>query len=425
MVFVIQGTQRGDEGKGKITDYIAQKMDIVCRFQGGNNAGHSIVVNGNRYALSSLPSGIISSNITNIIANGCVVNPDALIKEISTLKEKGINKFNLLISNKAHIIMPYHIDLDGAYEVLLGNESIGTTKKGIGPCYMDKASRIGIRFGDLLEPEYLKKRLTTALIIKNKELEMCNKPTYKFEDLYSHLLELAKILKPHIVDTSIVLNEAINDKKQILFEGAQGTMLCLENGTYPFVTSSSPIASSVPLNAGISPKNIDKVIGIVKAYTTRVGEGPFVTELHDKVADNIRELGHEYGVVTHRPRRVGYLDLVVVKQACRLGGIDYLAMMLVDVLTGIKPLKICVSYELDGKIIDYVPSTISEVTRCKPIYKDFCGRDEDISNINNFYNLPKECQNYLNFIEEYLKTPIAFVSVGPEREKTIIKKDTF
>jgi adenylosuccinate synthase len=425
MVFVIQGTQWGDEGKGKITDYIAQKMDIVCRFQGGNNAGHSIVVDGVRYALSSLPSGIISPKITNVIANGCVVNPDALIKEINTLKEKGITQFNLFISNKAHIIMPYHIDLDGAYETLLGEESIGTTKKGIGPCYMDKASRIGLRFGDLLEPEYLKKRLSTALIIKNKELEMVNKPPYKFEDLYEHLLEIGKKLKSHIIDTSMFLNQAIEDKKQILFEGAQGTMLCLDNGTYPFVTSSSPIASSVPLNAGISPKDINKVVGIVKAYTTRVGEGPFVTELHDKMGDKIRELGHEYGVVTHRPRRVGYLDLVVVKQACRLGGIDYLAMMLVDVLTNIQPLKICVAYELDGKIIDYVPSTISEVTRCKPIYKDFAGWTEDITNVTKFSELPIECQNYLNFIEDFLKTKIAFVSVGPEREKTIIKKDIF
>lgn len=423
MVYVIEGTQWGDEGKGKITDYIAQKMDIVVRFQGGNNAGHSIVVNNVRYALSSLPSGIISPKITNIIANGCVVNPKALVEEIQTLKKEGVSSFKLFISNRAHLIMPYHLDLDGAYEEVLSKNSIGTTKKGIGPCYMDKAARRGIRFGDLLEKEYLKERLSNALLIKNLELKMLGRKTYDFNSLYEELLHYSDILKPYIIDTSIYLNDAIKQNKNILFEGAQGAMLCIENGTYPYVTSSSPLASSVPINAGIPPKAINKTIGVLKAYTTRVGEGPFISEIHNKLGDIIREKGHEYGVVTHRSRRVGYLDLVVVKQACRLSSIDGLSIMLLDVLSNISPLKICVGYKLNDKEIDYIPSTISELERCEPIYEEFKSWDKDISKCTTYEELPSEAKTYLEFIEKYLDTPIAFISVGPEREKTIIKQE--
>lgn len=423
MVFVIEGTEWGDEGKGKICDYLAQKMDIVVRHQGGNNAGHSVVVNGVRYALQSLPSGIINENITNVIANGCVINPKALIEEMERIKEKGIKHFNLLISNRAHIIMPYHLDLDGAYEEVLSKDKIGTTKKGIGPCYMDKMARIGLRMGDLLEPDYLKERLLDALAIKNIELKAFGKKPYEFEPLYNDLLTYGKILKPFITDTSLFLNLAIQEKKKILFEGAQANMLCIENGTYPYVTSSSPLASSVPLDAGIPPQYVSNVIGILKAYATRAGEGPFVTELKNELGDKIREIGHEYGVVTGRPRRIGYLDLVIVKQAVRLSGISYLAVMLIDVLTNFSPLRICVGYSLDGQEIDYVPSTISELKRCQPIYKEFLGWSRDISNCHSFAELPIECKNYLSFIEDYLHTPIALISVGPERKQTIIKEE--
>ncbi len=425
MVFVIEGLQWGDEGKGKITDYLAQHMDIVVRHQGGNNAGHSLVVNNVRYALKSLPSGIISPNIINIIANGCVVNLTSMLEELNVLKSQGITNYNLYISNRAHIIMPYHIDMDGAYEELLSNNKIGTTKKGIGPCYMDKAARLGIRVGDLLEKEYLKERLNNVLPIKNKELEMLGKKQYSVEELYGIYSKIGDELKSHIIDTSRFLLDSIDQGKKILFEGAQGAMLCIDNGTYPFVTSSSPLANSVSINASIPSKSIDKVVGIMKAYTTRVGAGPFVSELNNEIGDKIREIGHEFGTVTKRPRRIGYLDLVVVKNSIRISGTNYIALMLLDVLTNIKPLKVCVNYELDGKIIDYIPSTISEVNRCKPIYKEFDSWDEDISKIKNYDDLPLNCKKYIEFIEEYTGIKVAFISVGPKREETIIKEDIF
>lgn len=425
MVFVVEGLQWGDEGKGKITDYLAQHMDIVVRHQGGNNAGHSLVVNNVRYALKSLPSGIISANIINVIANGCVVNLTSMLEELNVLKFQGITNYNLYISNRAHIIMPYHIDLDGAYEELLSNNKIGTTKKGIGPCYMDKAARLGIRVGDLLELDYLKERLNNVLPIKNKELEMLGKKTYSVEELYNIYTKIGKELKPHIIDTSRFLLDSIDQNKKILFEGAQGAMLCIDNGTYPFVTSSSPLANSVSINASIPPKSINKIVGIMKAYTTRVGAGPFVSELNNEIGDKIREIGHEFGTVTKRPRRIGYLDLVVVKNSIRISGTNYIALMLLDVLTGITPLKICVNYELDEKIIDYIPSTINEVNRCKPIYKEFEPWIEDITKIKNYSDLPTNCKKYIEFIEEYTNTKIAFISVGPKREETIIKEDIF
>lgn len=425
MVFVIEGLQWGDEGKGKITDYLAQHMDIVVRHQGGNNAGHSLVVNNVRYALKSLPSGIISPNIVNIIANGCVVNLTSMLEELNVLKSQGITNYNLYISNRAHIIMPYHIDMDGAYEELLSNNKIGTTKKGIGPCYMDKAARLGIRVGDLLEKDYLMERLNNVLPIKNKELEMLGKKQYSVEELYDIYSKIGDELKTHIIDTSRFLLDSIDQDKKILFEGAQGAMLCIDNGTYPFVTSSSPLANSVSINASIPSKSIDKVVGIMKAYTTRVGAGPFVSELNNEIGDKIREIGHEFGTVTKRPRRIGYLDLVVVKNSIRISGTNYIALMLLDVLTNIKPLKVCVNYELDGKIIDYIPSTISEVNRCKPIYKEFDSWIEDISKIKNYDDLPLNCKKYIEFIEEYTGIKVAFISVGPKREETIIKEDIF
>lgn len=424
MIYVIEGTQWGDEGKGKITDYLGQKMDIIVRHQGGNNAGHTIVIGDDKFALSALPSGIVNPNITNVIASGVVLNIPQLIRELTMVKEKGL-PFKLLISNRAHIIMPYHVDLDGAYEGLLSKHKIGTTKKGIGPCYQDKASRRGIRVGDLLEPSYLKERLASCLLIKNMELKLFGKDIYDFNFLYKKLIQYGELLKPYITDTSKFLNKAIKENKNILFEGAQGSMLCLNYGTYPYVTSSSPLANSVPLNAGIPPKSIDKVIGIMKAYTTRVGEGPFVTELHDKTADLIRTRGHEYGTVTRRPRRVGYLDLMVVKHTVELSGMDSVAIMLLDVLTGVKNLNVCVGYKLDGQEIDYIPSTIKELERVKPIYRSFPSWHEDITKVRNYDDLPKEAKEYIEFIESFLGVPACLISVGPERNDTIIKHDLF
>ncbi len=424
MIYVIEGTQWGDEGKGKITDYLGQKMDIIVRHQGGNNAGHTIVIGEDKFALSALPSGIVNPNITNVIASGVVLNISQLIRELTMVKEKGL-PFKLLISNRAHIIMPYHVDLDGAYEGLLSKHKIGTTKKGIGPCYQDKAARRGIRVGDLLEPSYLKERLASCLLIKNMELKLFGKEIYDFNSLYKKLIQYGELLKPYITDTSKFLNKAIKENKNILFEGAQGSMLCLNYGTYPYVTSSSPLANSVPLNAGIPPKSIDKVIGIMKAYTTRVGEGPFVTELHDKTANLIRTRGHEYGTVTRRPRRVGYLDLMVVKHTVELSGMDSVAIMLLDVLTGVKDLNVCVGYKLDGQEIDYIPSTIKELERVVPIYRSFPSWHEDITKVRNYDDLPKEAKEYIEFIESFLGVPACLISVGPERNDTIIKHDLF
>lgn len=422
---VVEGSQWGDEGKGKITDYLAMKADVVVRFQGGNNAGHTIVFDGHKYALKLLPSGIFNPHIKNVLANGMVINPKALLEELKGIEEKGFTNYQLFISDRAHILMPYHLDLDGAYESKLSDNKIGTTKKGIGPCYTDKAARFGLRMGDLLNPIELKERLKNTLNIKNMELEMLDLKPYDLENLYQELLAYAEKLKPHICDTSILLNHEIELDSKILFEGAQGMMLCLDHGTYPYVTSSCPAASSVPLNAGIAPKFIDKVLGICKAYTTRVGEGPFPSELFNSIGDDIRERGHEYGTVTKRPRRIGYLDSVVINHARRCSGIDYIALMLLDVLSGIEELKICTHYELDGEVIDYIPSSLASYQKCKPCYITLKGWKEDITQVTSFEELPLEAQEYIKKIEELTKTKVALFSVGPDRKQTIIIEEIF
>ena len=422
---VVVGIQWGDEGKGKMTDYLGQKADVVVRFQGGNNAGHTITFGGNKYALQSIPSGIFNPRIKNVMANGMVINPKAAIAELEGLKQRGITDFQLFISDRAAVIMPYHIMLDGAYETLKGGKNIGTTKKGIGPAYTDKYNRIGIRIGDLLDKEYFAERLKDALLQKNMELKMLGLEPLDYDTLYNEYIEYGEILKPYVCDTSILLNKEVEAGKKILFEGAQGVMLCIENGTYPFVTSSSPTAASVPLGAGLAPRYIDKALGICKAYTTRVGAGPFPTEIEGDLANYIRERGHEYGTVTGRPRRVGYLDAVALRHACRVSGINYLSIMLFDVLSGLKTVKICTGYELDGKEIDYVPATLSALERCKPIFIELPGWDEEITDIRDYEKLPNNAKQYLRKIEELTNTEIAIVSVGPDRTQTIIKKDIF
>lgn len=424
-IVVCEGSQWGDEGKGKVTDYLAQNADVVVRFQGGNNAGHTIIFNGNKYALRLIPSGIFSKNTKNVLANGMVINPKAFFEELKMIEDAGFKEYQLYISNRAHVIMPYHIDLDGAFEEFLSDEKIGTTKKGIGPCYTDKASRIGIRIGDLLDPEQLRKRLATTLVYKNMELKMFNKPTYDFDKLYNECLEWGKKLKPFVCDTSILLNEEIKNNSKILFEGAQGAMLCLDHGTYPYVTSSSPTASSIPLNCGIPPYEVKTVLGIAKAYTTRVGEGPFPTELVNELGSKIREKGHEYGTVTKRPRRIGYFDAVALNHAIRISGIKYLSIMLFDVLSNIDDLKICYAYELDGKMINYIPSTLDEYQKCKPLYLNMKSWNEDISNVKSYEELPENAKAYLKKIEELTNTKVAMFSVGPDRTQTVVLKDLF
>lgn len=422
---VVVGSQWGDEGKGKITDFLACHADVVVRSQGGNNAGHTISFGGKKFALQSIPSGIFNPNIKNVMANGMVINPKAMLEELKGLEERGITKYQIFISNRAHIIMPYHILLDGAYESLKKDNKIGTTKKGIGPCYADKANRIGIRVADFINEDSFKKCLENTLPIKNRELESLGIAPLNLMDIFNEYKEYAKKIKPYVCDTSILLEEEIEKNSKILFEGAQGCMLCLDHGTYPYVTSSSPTASSVPLNCGIAPSFINKVLGVAKAYNTRVGEGPFPTEIHDELGSYIRERGHEYGTVTKRPRRVGWFDSVVLNHTRRVSGINYLAIMLFDVLSGLDKVKICRAYELDGKEINYIPASLDEYARCKPIYVELDGWKEDITNVHSYDELPQNAKNYLKKIEELTKTKIAMISVGPDRMQTMVLHDMF
>lgn len=422
---VIVGVQWGDEGKGKMTDFLAQRADVVVRYQGGNNAGHTITFGGQKYALQSIPSGIFTPRIKNFMANGMVINPKAAIEELEKLNSRGITDYQLHISNRATVIMPYHMELDGAYEALKGGKQIGTTKKGIGPAYADKYSRVGIRMGDLLDKEYFAERLHDALLQKNLELKSLGKPEMDFDALYSEYLAYGEKLRPYICDTARLLNDEVKKGSKILFEGAQGVMLCIEHGTFPFVTSSSPTAASVPLCTGIAPKYIDHALGICKAYTTRVGAGPFPTEIDGPLADQIRERGHEFGTVTGRPRRVGYLDTVALRHACMVSGIDFLSVMLFDVLSGLETIKICDAYELDGKLIDYVPSTLSDYERCKPHYVELKGWQEDITNVRNYEDLPETAKAYLSKIEELTGVEVAVISVGPDRTQTIQRRELF
>ena len=418
---VIVGTGWGDEGKGKITDYLSKKFDICVRFQGGNNAGHTIKFNNNKYALNLIPSGIFNQNIQNIMSNGMVIDLKALVNEIDILKSKGFDCENLHISDRAHVLFPYHIQLDEIFENIKGNDKVGTTKKGIGPCYTDKAMRIGIRIGDLLNKDSFYKKLSQNVEYVNKLLSIFNSTTFNVNELYNEYTSYANIIKPHIKDTSLFLMNALNENKKILFEGAQGIMLCLDHGTYPYVTSSSPSAASVALNCGIPPQSIQKVLGITKSYATRVGEGVFPTEIFSDISNTIRETAHEYGTTTGRARRIGWLDTVVLKHGKRISGITDLAITLLDVLTGFEKLKICTSYMLDGKEIDYIPSTIEELNKCKPVYIELDGWYEDISNVKSFNNLPKNAKNYIHKIEEITGINVSIISVGPDREQTIEK----
>lgn len=418
---VVVGSQWGDEGKGKITDYFATRADMVVRYQGGNNAGHTVVFGGNKYSLQSIPSGIFNPKTVNVMGNGMVVNPVSVIAELEKLHDRGITDYQLFISTRAAMVMPWHSVLDGAYEAGLGKALIGTTKKGIGPAYSDKYSRIGLRMGDLLEPDYFRERLDAALAVKNRELEMLGLPTFDPQQVFDQYMELAKVLGPMITDTSRMVNDALNTPdKRVLFEGAQGMMLCIEHGTYPYVTSSSPSASSVPVGAGIAPKWVRNAIGVAKAYCTRVGSGPFPTELFDEIGDGIRERGHEYGTVTGRPRRIGWFDAVVGRYTAELGGLSHWAVMLLDVLSGLDTIKICVAYDLDGKQIQSPPSTIASLARCKPVYIEMPGWTEDITGIKEFDKLPENAKAYVRKLEEVTGVPVGMISVGPDREQTII-----
>lgn len=425
--YVVVGLQYGDEGKGKITDVLSAKSDYVVRFQGGDNAGHTVYVGDEKFVLHLLPSGVLQCKGKCIIANGVVVNPKAFMREIGQLESKGMRTDHVYISRRAHVIMPYHIALDTFREEEKGGTEIGTTKKGIGPCYEDKIARVGIRMVDLLNPEVLREKIEKNLRVKNSLFEKYfEKPTMDLDEIYNEFLEIGQQLKHRIVDTEVELNEAIKQGKNVLFEGAQALMLDIDFGTYPYVTSSSPTTGGVCSGAGVPPTALQNLIGVSKAYTTRVGNGPFPSELNDELGEQMRKVGNEFGATTGRPRRCGWLDLVSLKHACMINGINNLVITKLDVLTGIKPLKIVTHYRTeDGKIIDYFTSSTTKLYHYEPIYKELEGWDEDISHARSYDELPHNAKAYIEFIEEYLGINVYLVSVGPERSQNIIRKELF
>ena len=418
---VVVGTQWGDEGKGKITDFLSENAEVIARYQGGDNAGHTIQFDGETYKLHLIPSGIFYKDKISVIGNGVVVNPKALIKELAYLNERGITTDNLRISDRAHVILPYHIQLDQLQEDSKGDQKIGTTIKGIGPAYMDKAARIGIRMADLLDKEIFEERLRINLEEKNRSfVKMYDSTAIEFEDIFEEYYQYGQEIKQYVCDTSVVLNDALDDGKRVLFEGAQGVMLDIDQGTYPFVTSSNPVAGGVTIGSGVGPSKIDKVVGVCKAYTSRVGDGPFPTELFDEVGQQIRDIGREYGTTTGRPRRIGWFDTVVMRHSKRVSGITNLSLNSIDVLSGLETVKICTAYERNGEEILYYPASLKELAECTPIYEELPGWSEDITACRTLAELPENARNYVHRISELVGVRISTFSVGPDREQTNI-----
>lgn len=421
---VIVGSQWGDEGKGKMTDYLSQNADLIVRYQGGNNAGHTIVFDGKTFKLHLIPSGIFFTDKLSVIGNGVVVNPQALVEELAYLKDQGVDPSGLRISSRAHVTLPYHILLDKCQEKAKGEHKVGTTNKGIGPTYMDKVSRIGIRIADLLDADTFAAKLKANLAEKNQLFEkLYDVEPLKFEDIYDKFYDLGQQIKQYVTDTSVLVNDALDNGKNVLFEGAQGVMLDVDHGTYPYVTSSNPIAGGVTTGVGVGPSKVQTVLGICKAYSTRVGDGPFPTELMDATGDYIRETGHEYGTVTKRPRRIGWFDSVAMRHAKRVSGVNALSLNLLDVLTGLDTIKICTAYEINGEKIDYYPANLNDLAACKPVYEELPGWTEDITHVTHFENLPANTQNYLKRLSELTGIALSTVSVGPDRLQTIILTD--
>lgn len=423
---VVVGTQWGDEGKGKITDYLAENSELVARYQGGNNAGHTIVIKENTYKLHLIPSGIFYKEKICVIGNGMVIDPKALIEELDYLHNNGFTTDNLKISNRAHLIMPYHIKIDVVEEDLRGPNKIGTTKKGIGPAYMDKAARIGIRVADLLEEDEFRKKVERNVKEKNKLFEKYYETTgFDAEEIIADYTKYREVIKHYVTDTSVILNDAIDQDRRVLFEGAQGVMLDIDQGTYPFVTSSSPVAGGVTIGSGVGPTKIHHVVGVSKAYTTRVGDGPFPTELDNEIGERIRRVGNEYGTTTGRPRRVGWFDSVVVRHARRVSGITELSLNSIDVLTGINPLRICVAYNYKGKIMEEFPASLNILAECEPVYEELAGWTNDITGVQSLDDLPPEARHYVERVSQLTGIPIAILSVGPKREQTIMLRSVF
>lgn len=423
---VVVGTQWGDEGKGKITDFLSEHAEVVARYQGGNNAGHTIIFGGVKYKLHLIPSGIFYKEKICVIGNGLVVDPKALLEELKYLHDRGVSTDNLRVSNRAHVILPYHLKQDELEEASKGDNKIGTTKKGIGPAYMDKAARIGIRMADLLDREAFKEKLERNLAQKNRLFEkMYDTEGFSVEEIFEEYFEYGQQIAQYVCDTSVVLNDALDNNHRVLFEGAQGVMLDIDHGTYPFVTSSNPIAGGVTVGTGVGPAKVTRVVGVCKAYTSRVGDGPFPTELHDEIGHQIREVGREYGTTTGRPRRVGWFDSVVVRHARRVSGLTDLSLNSIDVLTGIPTLKICVAYKYNGEVIDEVPANLNILAKCEPVYEELPGWTEDITGVRALDELPENARKYVERVSELTGIQLSMFSVGPDRNQTNIVRNVY
>lgn len=423
---VLIGTQWGDEGKGKVTDFLAEKADVVVRYQGGTNAGHTLNVAGEVFKLHLIPSGILYPGKTCVIGNGVVLDPAALVKEMVGLQERNIDLTQLRISDRAHLVMPYHRLLDELDEKQRGDGKIGTTLRGIGPAYMDKVNRVGIRVADLLDEVELREKLSAILEVKNMLLaKVYGEEPFSVDRIVEEFRQYAEILRPHVTDSSVLLDALILQNKKVLFEGAQGTMLDLDHGTYPYVTSSSPTAGGACSGTGVGPLRIKHVVGVAKSYTTRVGDGPFPSEITGETADRIREIGREYGTTTGRPRRIGWLDMVVLRHASRINGLSFLALTLLDVLAGLETVKICTGYRLRGKLISHVPASLKALEACEPVFEELPGWQEDLSGIERFEDFPETAKAYVRRIAQLLGVPVALVSVGPGRVQTKVLHEIF
>ena len=421
----VVGLQWGDEAKGKIVDFLTDSHEVVVRYQGGNNAGHTVKFNGETYKLSLLPTGILRPGVTAVIGNGLVVNPEALLKEMKSLTDRGVpvSADNLLVSDRAHVILPYHITEDAVFEKRRGDHAIGTTGRGIGTCYRDKAGRThAIRVGDLYHPETFRTKLAETVAFKNltlKALDPSLEP-HDAEAIYATYLEYAETLKSHVVDTTAWLHRALKQKKNILFEGAQGSLLDVDHGTFPYVTSSNSSAAGIHSGSGVPQRAINRMIGVVKAYTTRVGGGPFPTELHNEIGQHIRDVGHEYGTVTGRPRRCGWFDAVATGYGARICGVDEIAVMLLDVLAQRDELCICEAYEIRGERTTDFPSHVEDLEVAKPIFRKIPGWKKDITHARKLSDLPTGARQYVDTVSELLGVPAKFISIGPDREQTIL-----
>ncbi|MGW5363133.1 adenylosuccinate synthase [Actinopolymorpha pittospori] len=417
---VLVGAQWGDEGKGKVTDLLGSSVDYCVRYQGGNNAGHTVVVDGESYAVHLLPSGVITPGCVPVIGNGVVVDPAVLLDEIAMLEARGVSTERLLISANAHLIAPYHATIDKVTERFLGKNQIGTTGRGIGPTYADKVNRVGVRVQDLFDPGILRQKVEGALDQKNHLLlKVYNRRAITVNEIVDGFLRYADALRPKVADTSAVLNTALDDNKVVLLEGAQATMLDVDHGTYPFVTSSNPTAGGACIGSGVGPTRIDRVVGVLKAYTTRVGAGPFPTELHDADGQHLRKVGGEYGVTTGRPRRCGWFDAVIAKYSTRINGFTDYFLTKLDVLSGFERVPICVAYDVDGVRHDEMPMTQTDFHHARPIFEYLDGWWEDISGCRSFEDLPKAAQAYVKRLEELIGAPVAGVGVGPGRDEVI------